>query len=145
MPCCAQSGRVNAKKGPSRSGVGSSCVPIIHCIKVGTCYNDRLWCWNGISQNMRLSRCTQCEVKLGPRNATLGSEMCNKCRMQEVGIPQRDDVQTSPESTASSGGYHELIYELRPAATQPDYWQLVCELRPATEAPSGLASVGAGD
>src|SRR5208337_3104772 len=85
---------------------------------------------------MRLSHCTQCEVRLGPGNAELGSEMCYKCRMQQVGIIQQADyVHTRPQTTAPQR-YRELVYELRPAAAPQGYRELVYELRPAA-APQG--------
>jgi len=77
---------------------------------------------------MRLFQCIQCGAKLGPANATLGSEMCYKCRMEEVGIPQVD-YRTKPQATAPQE-YQQLTYELRPATTPPGYLQLVCELGP---------------
>ena len=77
----------------------------------------------GVCENMRLFQCIQCGEKLGPGNATFGSEMCNKCRMQQAGIKQTDRAHTRPKGTAPRD-YQELVCELRPAATPPGYLQL---------------------
>jgi len=53
----------------------------------------------GVCENMRLFQCIQCGEKLGPGNATFGSEMCNKCRMQQAGIKQTDRAHTRPKGT----------------------------------------------
>ena len=54
--------------------------------------------------------------------------------MEQVGIRQPDDIQTSPQATPPQG-YRQLTYELRPATTPPGYLQLVYDIRPVAAPP----------
>ena len=78
---------------------------------------------------MRPAHCTRCEIRLGPRNAKLGSEMCHQCQMEQVGIP-RVDYRTKPQTTAPQE-YQQLTYELWSTTALPGYIELICELRSA--------------